>query len=79
MANSITWTYNTVMGDRRVMIGTFTATDGATGADVATGLNRIDLCLSEGAYSVGWSHTAGDLGAQTATSGDAFTIFVVGV
>jgi len=80
MANSITQTVNTVFGDKRVLMGTYTATDGPcdTTALVTTGLNRIDLALSCGPASADWTYSGGDLGAKSAVSGYVYQILVVG-
>tara|TARA_R110000751_G_scaffold78908_1_gene159258 strand:+ start:179 stop:454 length:276 start_codon:yes stop_codon:yes gene_type:complete len=43
MAFTYTLTSNTVMGNKRIAIGTFTNSAGGTGGEVVTGLNRVDF------------------------------------
>ena len=80
MANSITQTVNTVWGDTRIMMGTYTAADGPcdSTALVDTGLMNTHLVLSTGPGSADWDRSGGEIGAKSATSGDVYQILVIG-
>jgi hypothetical protein len=77
MANTFTQTVGTVFGDKRILMGTYTASDGV-GVEAATGLSRIDLCLSVGPASADWSSSGGLLGPKTSTSGAVYQVMVIG-
>ena len=77
MAGTFTITEQTVCGSWRVLHGTLTCTDSATGSDIPTGLNRV-ISLFTDAH-VGLTHTAGGkINALTATSGATVDVVVFG-
>lgn len=77
MAGSFAKTEETVMGSWRVIRGTLTCTDSATGDDIDTGMERVIACFSPAL--VGLTHTAGAINALTATSGATVDVIVFGV
>ena len=77
MANSYTRTEDSVFGNMRIVIGTYTATDGGDQGVISTGLNDIVFasCQEEGQ---GCTHTAGSVDLVTATSGSEYTVLCIG-
>ena len=78
MAGSFAKVEETVMGSWRVMRGTLTCTDSATGADIPCGLDRVIALFSPAL--VGLTHTAGGkINALTATSGATVDVIIFGL
>jgi hypothetical protein len=80
MANTFTKTRDDVFGGCRVVIGTYTATDGGGQGVIQTGLNNIYWAGNMQADGDGGAltHTAGGIDVNTASSGDTYTIMCVG-
>jgi hypothetical protein len=85
MASTCTWAAKTVFGNKRVLIGTLTMTDGTDA--VATGLKVIDGavgCVQTSATNgIGlvWNTAAsanGDIKAQSGVSGSVYSVVVFG-
>jgi hypothetical protein len=78
MANTMTQTVATVFGDKRVLIGTVTMGDSASGLSVKCGLNVIDFVTLQGEASCGHTMISGGFLPLTAASGAVFKVMVVG-
>lgn len=81
MANSATWTKDSVFGDLRVRIGTLALADGSGGLAVPTGLNYVyymGLTSSQMARSTVNCSANGSVNVCTALSGASFTVIVLG-
>ena len=78
MANSMTQTVSTVWGNKRVLIGTCTMGDSASGLSVKPGLNVIDFVTFTGEASCGVTMVSGGFLPLTAASGAVFKVMVVG-
>lgn len=87
MASSVTWVAKTVWGNKRVFVGTMTATDGTDA--VATGLKNIDTvqmtknviagtALGDTVLINAAASGLGDIKVATGTSGAVYHIMVVG-
>lgn len=84
MASTITMTVKTVFGNKRVWIGTMTATDGTDA--VATGLKWVDSVQvtvstatnQSGATINTAASGAGEIALTSGTSGGVYHIMVVG-
>jgi len=77
MANTFTQTVSTVWGNKRVLLGTVTASDGV-GTEAETGLNSVDMVLSVGPASADWGNSGGAIGPLTSTSGAVYQVMVIG-
>ena len=74
-----TWSndINTVFGNYRVLIGTFTATDGGDQGVIQTGLKDIKFAMANAQGDTA-TYTAGGIDLVSAASGGAYTVLVVG-
>jgi hypothetical protein len=82
MASTIAWTHKTVFGNKRVWMGTMTATDGTDA--VATGLHRLDhaqvtqlVATNQSAVTINVSAN-GAVALTSGTSGGTYHLMVVG-
>jgi hypothetical protein len=85
MASTVTWVTKTVFGNKRVFMGTMTATDGTD--EVATGLNYIDFGVHSPASVTGAtpqcnmvinSTTNGSIKMTTGVSAMVYHVMLVG-
>ena len=81
MANTFTIAKQSAVGDMRVLLGTFIATDGAAGALITMGLGYIYGACICGSQPTGckFNTTAnGDFGVLTAASGASYKCMIYG-
>lgn len=87
MASSVTWVAKTVWGNKRVLVGTMTATDGTDA--VATGLKWVDTVQVTKNTAAGTAlgacvtintaaSAAGDIALTTGLSAGVYHVWVVG-
>jgi hypothetical protein len=87
MASTLTWAVKTVFGNKQVMLGTMTATDGTDA--VATGLHWVDTVQVTKQTAAGTAlgacvvintaaSGAGDIKLSTGLSGGVYHIMAIG-
>ena len=85
MASSCTWVVKTVWGNKRVQLGTMTATDGTD--EVLTGLHYIDFACATPNVVTGTEPSCnltinaaanGGVALTTGVSGGVYSVLVIG-